>query len=209
MYKHIAAHQVDLSFSNHAHMHHAATLHASIRMPTHMHVYPHVYTHAAHQVDFSFNHAYVRYELQQYTTTVRILEQLCSLDKHPAPTRLKQLRKKKNKDKPHATKPPHMEPKWVDLLIKSYVKVGRVAEAVVLTDVQLETPDKSIDGIVRARVALNVYPWRHGAASWDRLNVHYKELVKASELSLTMNASEVEKTSMRMTPHNSLIFLSR
>jgi hypothetical protein len=151
----------------------------------------------------------VRYELQQYTTTIRILEQLCSLDKHPAPTRLKQLRKKKNKDKSHVSKPPHMEPKWVDLLIKSYVKVGRVAEAVVLTDVQLETPDKSIDNIVRARVALNVYPWRHGAASWDRLNVHYTELVKAAELSLTMNASEVEKTSMRMTPHNSLIFLNR
>jgi len=59
---------------------------------------------------------------------------------------------------------PSMEHKWVDLLVKSYVKVGRVAEAVELTDVQLSGFSKGTekDRIVRARVALNVYPWRRG-----------------------------------------------
>lgn len=52
------------------------------------------------------------------------------------------------------------------------------------------------------------YPWRHGSASWKGLRRHYKDLVQAVRLSLSMNASEVEQTGMRMTPHNSLIFLS-
>lgn len=67
---------------------------------------------------------------------------------------------------------PVMEHKWVDLLVKSYVKVGRVAEAVELTDVQLSGVSKGTekDRIVRARVALNVYPWRRGVLSTLSLN---------------------------------------
>jgi hypothetical protein len=152
----------------------------------------------------------VRYELSQYQAAIQALELLCQLDKYPVTARLKHLRKKNNPNKVVKTNaPPPMESKWVDLLIKAYVKTGRTTDAITLSDVQLATMDKSKDAVVHARVSLNVYPWRHGSAWWDRLQSHFKDLKRAVHMSLTMNATEVETTSMRMSPHNSLIFLSR
>ena len=51
-----------------------------------------------------------------------------------------------------------IENKWVDLLIKSYVKVGRVADAVLLTDEQLARIDAEQEPFVYARVALTGSP---------------------------------------------------
>ena len=51
-----------------------------------------------------------------------------------------------------------IENKWVDLLIKSYVKVGRVADAVLLTDEQLARIDAEQEPFVYARVALTGPP---------------------------------------------------
>lgn len=85
-----------------------------------------------------------------------------------------------------------VESKWVDLLIKSYVKVGRVGDAVLLTDEQLARIDSVKEPFVHARVALTVFPWRYGSAVWKNLSSHYKQLVRASELSLQLSPKEVE-----------------
>eukprot|EP00960_Hanusia_phi_P043103 755866-Hanusia_phi.AAC.2 len=200
------------------------------------------------QPDLAFNHAFVRYELGEYATSVKVLEKLAGLGKWSRERKGKQDRKgnkdrekKKNSGdreeeeeenqgdpsekeedgREHVEKKReynrstagsdslrHAEPKWVDLLIKCYVKVGRVGDAVRLTDKQLAAmAGDEKDPLVRARVALTVFPWRYGSATWKDLGQHRKELVRAVELTLGMSQEEVEKAGIKMTPHNSLIFL--
>ena len=124
----------------------------------------------------------VRYELGEYDMTVRVLEKLVNP-------------KTKGRAAGEQTgPPPDVESKWVDLLIKSYVKVGRVGDAVSLTDEQLARIDSAKEPFVHARVALTVFPWRYGAAVWKDVKSHYKQLVRASELSLQLSPKEVEGT---------------
>lgn len=145
------------------------------------------------QPDLAFNHAYVRYELEEFAAAVFVLEELCGITNNPitwinskvrtSPAfpfsrqhstadacHPKQRRRKFRVPGPSDRK---MEHKWVDLLVKSYVKTGRTAEAVVLTDFQLSMVQQSkgtdaLDAMVFARVAFNVYPWRCGGLPCPR-----------------------------------------
>ena len=110
----------------------------------------------------------MRYELGEYDVTVRVLEDL-----------VKPKTKKQARGEP-TDAAADVESKWVDLLIKSYVKVGRVGDAVVLTDEQLARIDPVKEPVVHARVALTVFPWRYGAAVWKGVSSHYQQLVRAS-----------------------------
>ena len=110
----------------------------------------------------------MRYELGEYDVTVRVLEDL-----------VKPKTKKRARGE-RADPAADVESKWVDLLIKSYVKVGRVGDAVVLTDEQLARIDPVKEPFVHARVALTVFPWRYGAAVWKDIGSHYQQLVRAS-----------------------------
>lgn len=83
-----------------------------------------------------------------------------------------------------------MEHKWVDLLVKSFVKVGRVSEGVALTDIQLSGVDKVKDSMVHARVALSVYPWRRGNSSPIFFCVN-RPIDDASILDMQLNAGAI------------------
>ena len=99
---------------------------------------------AASQPDLVFNHGFVLFDMGDNAGAIAVLERLCGLDTLPLATR---------KRKRQAEGARAMEPKWVDVLVKAYVKHGRVADAVALTDIQLASME---DPLVHARVALNV-----------------------------------------------------
>eukprot|EP00802_Teleaulax_amphioxeia_P003209 Tamp_03212.p1 GENE.Tamp_03212~~Tamp_03212.p1 ORF type:complete len:685 (+),score=107.63 Tamp_03212:259-2055(+) len=156
----------------------------------------------------AFNHAFVRYELGEYEVAVRALEKLIRPKSvQPASSPPDGVPGNSKMERRVQSEVDEVESKWVDLLIKSYVKVGRVGAAVTLTDKQLANLDPVRDSLVLARVALTVYPWRFGAGLWKDIGAHYTQLVRAAEKSLQLSPKEVEETSLRMTPHNSLIFL--
>ena len=90
-----------------------------------------------------------------------------------------------------------VESKWVDLLIKAYIQVGRVGDAVMLTDQQLARTDAAKEPLVHARVAMTVFPWRMGAAMWHNIEAHYEQLVRASERTLELSPQEVPHIRMR------------
>ena len=48
---------------------------------------------------------------------------------------------------------------------------------------------------------------RAGSGSWQKLKKHKQDVQKAARLALSLTPQEVEKNSMAMSPHNSLIFL--
>ena len=108
-----------------------------------------------HQPDMRFNHAFVRYELGEYDVAVHVLEKLVkprrrqrapATDSPPAAGRPAEDGNPAVGAEVEAGGVP-VESKWVDLLIKGYVKVGRVADAVRLTDEQLLRIDR-VPGVV-------------------------------------------------------------
>jgi len=140
--------------------------------------------HFPRQPDMHFNHAYVRYDLGEFDIAVRVLEKLVK------PTTKKGDSANSARVKAVATAvgsdvrgEQQVESKWVDLLIKAYVKVGRVGDAVQLTDQQLERIDSVKEPYVHARVALTVFPWRYGAAVWKGIgenHIHAQYLTNTS-----------------------------
>ncbi len=154
------------------------------------------------QSDLAFNLAYVRNELGQHSTCVSVLEALCGIKRKGNHSDPAAARRRVRAGAADATQP--RESKWVDLLIKCYVRAGRVGDGVRLADTQLRS---ITDPTVRARVALTVYPWRFGAAAWAGAAARRAEVVAAAEAALAMPEADAHAAGLTMAPHNALIFL--
>jgi hypothetical protein len=165
------------------------------------------YAQFPEQTDLAFNQAYVRSELGQHARCVSILEALCGIRRRGNHSAADTSRRSAGPDAAAAAAAASgraWDGKWVDQLIKCYVKAGRVGDAVRLADVQLRG---IADPVVRARVVLTVYPWRFGAAVWTGAAARRAEVVAAAETALAMPAADADTAGLAMSPHNALIFL--